>query len=231
MAFEQWLDADADPCNWYWINLTLDDTVGVLVLFALLRLLQCTYRVRCVNRPELARSGEYGDPPDSKIFARQLLDWQGLVVLQKIILAIFVVNFTSELTAVADTLLGWLDAHPKAKLVVVMVITPLTMNVFALWTADHFLQGDPEKSRSEEAQARESLVRARDRYARPRVLGQRTRKPLRRPEEQEELSGDEPDRLPTFQEWKQSTAARASRHPRSTSIPSAEPGEPGSAHV
>merc|ERR1712107_173111 len=109
MAFGEWLDADADPCNWYWINLTLDDTLGLACQYVLLRTLQCFYRLRCVGRPELALSGEYGDPPSSDIFFRQLLDWQGLVVVQKCLLAAIVINFTDEVAIFAEVLLGWLD--------------------------------------------------------------------------------------------------------------------------
>jgi len=151
MVFDRWLHADADPCNWYWISLTLDDTLGVACQFILLRTLQHTYRLECVGRPELALSGEYGDPPSAKIFCRQLLDWQGLVIIQKILMAILVVNYTNKVAWVAEVSLGWLDAHPKRKLVVVMVFTPLVMNVFALWMADSFLQGrDAEDDEAED---------------------------------------------------------------------------------
>jgi len=145
MAFGEFLDAGSDPCNWYWINLTLDDTLGVLVIFSLLRLLQCTYRLRCVNRPQLALSGEYGDPPDLHLFARQLLDFQGIVVVEKLLLACLVVRFPHEVASIANVLLGWLDLYPRIKLMLVMAVSPLVMNVFALWVGDSFLQGGSRK--------------------------------------------------------------------------------------
>jgi len=210
MAFGEWLSADADPCNWYWINLTLDDTLGVGVLFILLRLLQCIYRTRYVDRPELAMSGEYGDPPDVRIFVRQLLDWQALVVVEKCILATLVVNFTAAVAFIADVLLGWFDQYPRAKLVVVMVITPLTMNVFALWVADNFLQHDPLKP----VEVRESLV-----CSAPRIVGLRGSSPSSLADE--ELSGDESERrVMTFQDWKQRRAAQG--QPRPPLLPAAD---------
>lgn len=180
LAFGQFLDSSSDPCNWYWINLTLDDTLGVLVIYILLRLLQCTYRLRCVNRPHLALSGEYGDPPELHIFARQLLDFQGIVVLEKLLLASFVVNFTDQVESVANALLGWLDLYPRIKLVLVMVLSPLVMNVFALWVADSFLQGGSRTSC--------------DGGMQPHVLGNNC---------EEGLSGDESERrIYSFDEWK-----------------------------
>mmetsp|Transcript_45165 Transcript_45165/g.82694 ORF Transcript_45165/g.82694 Transcript_45165/m.82694 type:complete len:329 (+) Transcript_45165:6-992(+) len=190
MAFGEWLDSDTDPCNWYCINLTLDCTLGVGLLFLLLRMLQCTYRSERVGRPELARCGEYGDPPDVRIFARQLLDWEGLVIVQKITLTTMVVHLRSELASIADVLLGWLDDYPRVKLVVVMVAAPLILNVFAFWTADSFLQADPYNPK--DRQAREPLT--------PFVVGHGDGDS---PATLQDLEGDESDRLVSFQEWKQ----------------------------
>lgn len=195
MAFGEWLDVKADPCNWYWINLTLDDTIGVGILFLLLRLLQCTYRTRCISRPELALTGEYGDPPDVRIFGRQLLDWQMLVVVEKILLAAFVVNSTGAVAAVAGVLLGWLDPYPRVKLVVVMVVSPLVMNVFALWAADSFLQGDTAKPL--DAQARQSLVRGS-----PSIVGQ-SEGASSASSQEEDPSGEDSEQIMGFQKWKQ----------------------------
>lgn len=141
-AFDEWLTAEADPCEWYWINLSMDCTLGLIVIFCSLRILQRLYRSRWVNRPELAKSGEYGDPPDMRIFRRQLLDYQGLVFWEKVVLTGITVNFQTELAAVANGLLGWLDTYPRAKLIVVMVITPIFLNIFFLWMADNLLQNN-----------------------------------------------------------------------------------------
>lgn len=200
MALGRWLDTDADPCNWYWINLTLDSTVGVLVCYILLRTMQCIYRSKCVNRPELALCGEYGDPPSCRMFCRQLLDWQMLVILEKTLMAVVVVKATTQLTAFAGFLLGWLDNYPRAKLIVVMVATPLVMNMFALWMADNFLQADPAKL--EEQLAMESLVE--DGIT---VMGKRGRGVASAAEV--ESGGDEnPEEVLGFQERKRRSDAR-----------------------
>eukprot|EP00927_Polykrikos_kofoidii_P063570 TRINITY_DN58410_c0_g1_i1.p1 TRINITY_DN58410_c0_g1~~TRINITY_DN58410_c0_g1_i1.p1 ORF type:complete len:373 (+),score=48.21 TRINITY_DN58410_c0_g1_i1:87-1205(+) len=217
MAFGEFLNVNADPCNWYWINLTLDDTLGVAIQFLLLRSLQCIYRCKCVNRPELARSGDYGDPPECRIYGRQLLDWQGLIVVQKCLLGVLVVRFSVQVTAVADVLLGLLDSQPRAKLVVVMVITPLTMNVFALWVADNFMKS--EQAQSEEAQAKERLVPG----SSPAVMGNRGGRAQQRSVGgdvvaknvagvklstfADDISDHESNRVIGFEEWKRKAAA------------------------
>lgn len=204
-AFGEWLDTTADPCNWYWINLSLDCTLGVAILLLLLRLLQCLYRKGCVGRPELARVGDYGNPPDKALFLRQLGDWQGLVFIQKCIIAGFVVSFQTALATMAEVLLGWLDAYPRAKLLIVMVVTPLALNVFALWTADSFLQGNGLDGRAEELQAREALVGAAAANGR-RAAGAGAQAAGAARGAFEELSEEE-DRLVSFEEWKQRVAA------------------------
>lgn len=201
MAFGAWLDTNSDPCNWYWINLTLDDTLGIGILYILLRLLQRCYRSRCINRPDLALSGEYGDPPSMKVFTRQLLDWQALVVVEKVLLGYFVVSYTDQVASVARALLGWLDPYPEAKLVVVMVVTPLTMNCFALWVADTFLQGSQKR-------VPQILVHELD-VGTPRILGCKEKEfgHVFGYSEQELLSSDDPENQERvafigFQDWK-----------------------------
>jgi len=201
MALGRWLDVDADPCNWYFINLTLDSTVGVLVCFILLRTMQCIYRSKCVNRPELAMSGEYGDPPSCRMFCRQLLDWQLLVILEKSLMALVVVKATTQMTALSGFLLGWLDDYPRVKLITVMVVTPLVMNVFALWMADNFLQADPAKA--EEQLAMESLVEE-DGIT---VMGKRGRG-VASAADAESDRDENPEEVLSFQEWKRRSDAR-----------------------
>jgi len=141
-VFNRWLDMDIDSCCWYWVNLTLDCTLGISVMFLILRMLQCVYCSRWIGRPDLARCGDYGMPPRWRVFQRQLLDWLAIAAAVKIILAGATLHWGATLAGVARVLLGWLDAYPRAKLFVVMVLTPLALNILALWTADSFLQAD-----------------------------------------------------------------------------------------
>lgn len=195
VAFGEWLQTDSDPCNWYCINLTLDCTIGVAIVFLLLRLMQFTYHLKCVGRPELARCGDYGDPPQCKIFARQLFDYQAIVLIEKLILGTLVINFHDHMSVVADFLLGWLDPYPRAKLVVVMVITPLALNIFAFWTADNFLQAEGVKvSGADEVQA------ARIVNGQAAVVG---RSPASSMGSLSEAFGDDSEeKLMSFKEWK-----------------------------
>jgi len=190
-GLNNWLELDIDACSWYWVNLTLDCTLGVLVVFLLLRLLQLVYRSRCSGRPELARCGEYGAPPSWRIFARQLSDWLAICLAEKVLLAGFTVWLGTTLAGVAKVSLGWLDAYPRLKLFVVMVLTPLVLNIFALWTADNFLQADAKEEGCQ-------LVRAKGEAVEWHVRAAMTKLSASPPG-----SDFEGLHLPTFSEWKQ----------------------------
>lgn len=205
VAFGEFMGTDSDPCNWYWINLTLDCTFGVAIIFLLLRLLQWIYCLKCVGRPELARCGDYGDPPSCRLFLRQLFDYQALVLVQKLMLGTLVVTKHKQLASVAELLLGWLDPHPRMKLVAVMVVTPLCLNIFAFWTADNFLQASTDDIQTDSA---------RDRLAyggRPAVVGRSPRPGDALDSVNEVFGDDDVERLVSFKEWKlQSLGKRAS---------------------
>ncbi|CAD7967836.1 unnamed protein product [Amoebophrya sp. A120] len=143
---------NSDACNWYWLNLMLDCTLGVLVTFLCLRILCRVYTsvrlalycpTKVANftyRPELARIGDYGDPIDYKIYKRQLLDYQLIIIFSKIVVLIFVQVFSDVLLSISGFILGIFTPYPRAKLVFVMVICPIVMSCLALWVTDNFLQ-------------------------------------------------------------------------------------------
>uniref|UniRef100_A0A7S1RZY6 Uncharacterized protein n=1 Tax=Alexandrium catenella TaxID=2925 RepID=A0A7S1RZY6_ALECA len=81
-----------------------------------------------------------------------------------------------------------------------MVVSPLVMNVFALWAADSFLQGDTAKLA--DLQARESLVRGS-----PSIVGQAER-PSSSSSLDEAHSGEESEQIMGFQKWKRLQESR-----------------------
>lgn len=187
------LAVDTEPYNWYWMGLIVDSTVGVLISLACLRAMQCGYRTKCVGRPDLARCGDYGDPPDFRVFLRQLGDWLALTALRRMLLALIVALFQRELSASADWLLGWLAPFPRAKFLTVLVLSPLALGVLALWVTDGFLRSDSCAGLTSD-QARERLI------ANPGPSVQAGVATALASQFEDE---DEVDRLVTFEEWKQ----------------------------
>lgn len=193
-AFQERLDVGADLPNWYWVNMLVDSTIGVLLSLLLLRSIQCGYRMKCVGRPDLARCGDYGDPPNIRVFFRQLGDWLALSALRRMILAFVVASFRQELSVSADWLLGWLEPYTRAKFLIVAVFSPLAFGVFALWVTDSFLRADRSSSGLGSDQARERLMSGLDPGSQTSTVAASA--------SQLEEDEEEGDRLVTFEEWK-----------------------------
>eukprot|EP00392_Amoebophrya_sp_AT5.2_P011107 g11182.t1 len=156
---------NSDACNFYWINLMLDCTLGVFVTFLSLKILCKVYTsTRCALwcdtkwfRPEYADIGNYYVPnpnPNAnvsvtttsklvishKVWRRQLFDYQLIVIFSKFVVLLFVQVFYPVLLGVASVILGVFNPYPRAKLVFVMVVCPVVMSCIALWVTDNFLQ-------------------------------------------------------------------------------------------
>lgn len=140
-TFDALVSVEADACNWYFINITMDTTFGCVIVIILLKVLTRIY-VRCLKRPDLARIGEYGDPPNYKIWRRQLADYMVLTIVEKAIMVIAVVIAAPTLTSVVGILLSLFDNFPQVKLTIVMVIWPILCSVMYFWVVDNFLKAD-----------------------------------------------------------------------------------------
>ena len=127
-----------DPCVWYLITYTLDSTVGVAYVYVLLRLLESAARLYGVE--ELRRTGDYGNPPQSRIWAAQLGAWLWIVMLDKLVLAAIFLIFASPLGALGAWLASPMAGNPKVELVLVMMGIPLVCNAFVFWVQDGWLK-------------------------------------------------------------------------------------------
>ena len=79
VLFSKW--EDASPCVWYFINMMLDTTLGVLMSFTLLSLLESVaFRMNWTG----LHSGHYRDKDSEEVnleaWAIQLVTW-GLIVM------------------------------------------------------------------------------------------------------------------------------------------------------
>lgn len=128
----QGIDAGgSDQCVWYLVFLTLECTLGVGLLCALLHILNyAAQRFFCLKH---FVSGEYGSPPRPKLWLKQLLAYQGLLLLMKASLALLVLGLHDSLRAAGRALLRPLEPYPRLQLLLVMVVVPLALTVFSFW--------------------------------------------------------------------------------------------------
>mmetsp|Transcript_29110 Transcript_29110/g.73049 ORF Transcript_29110/g.73049 Transcript_29110/m.73049 type:complete len:674 (+) Transcript_29110:121-2142(+) len=130
-------DGSSDQCVWYLIFLTLECTLGVAVLCSFLFALNY-YAERYFVLKHFV-NGDYGDPPRVKLWIKQLLAYQALLLVMKVVLASLVISMHTFLLKLGRGLLGPLQAYPKLQLLVVMVVVPLVLTIFSFWIQDNVL--------------------------------------------------------------------------------------------
>jgi hypothetical protein len=93
---------------------------------------------------DLALTGFYGDRdnPSYSLWGKQLLLWNVLALLAKLVPIIFFFPFYDSLYSVADMILAPLQDHPQALLVTVMVLLPTFLNVCMTLLTDYLFKTD-----------------------------------------------------------------------------------------
>jgi hypothetical protein len=120
----------------------MDTTLGVVVNYQLHKLI---YKVIVPKycSPRMAanfKSGDYGSPGNinwGKYF-RQLFIWLFIVSVMKCIMVLIMLVAHVPLVAISGFILSPFDYSAELKLVIVMVFTPLIMNMVQFWVTDSF---------------------------------------------------------------------------------------------
>ena len=132
-----------DECSWYWIHITVDTTLGVLVNYQLHKLIYKVIVPRFCS-PAMAanfKSGDYGlasGKVDWGKYFKQLFIWLAIVSIMKCTMVLIMVIAHVPLVALASLVLSPFKTNPDLKLIIVMVITPLIMNTVQFWITDSF---------------------------------------------------------------------------------------------
>lgn len=136
-------DCGGDPCDWYFLSIVLDCTIGVYVLYVVLTGISKVFKQYFhVTQIE---SGEYGpDPhkPSVRAYFKQLGIYFGAVMIAKFVIYGFVECFETQLLWItSNILLAWLDEYPnEVEIFIVMFVVPVFMNCLQLILVDNFLQ-------------------------------------------------------------------------------------------
>lgn len=144
--------AAGDECEWYWINIMVDTTLGVAVEYALLRAITGALDGGLGEASQEYHSGLYWERGEFKVrrYLKQLAVWLIIVTLMKLLVVVFMLVLSVPLVAIASFVLGPFLKQPQLKLIVVMIATPVTMNAFQFWVTDNFIkkQEDEDWQRS-----------------------------------------------------------------------------------
>ncbi|KAG0057188.1 hypothetical protein BGZ83_001131 [Gryganskiella cystojenkinii] len=126
---------DSNPCIWYFLNIFMDTTFGVGVLFLFLRAADM-YFTRA--RIEGLNTGDYGNPPQFERWWKQTFVFSlGLVVMKIVVVIVLTWPF---LFTFGDWVVGWTAQNEKLQILFVMLILPLSMNICQFWVIDYILK-------------------------------------------------------------------------------------------
>ena len=138
-------NVEGDSCDWYWINIVIDCTLGTYIEYMLFRL---TYRyiIPTFIKDPTARneyeSGTYDHEGEmqSRLYLKQLGVWIAICTCMKFIVLIFMKLAADPLIDLSDIFLDRFDDNPWEKLVIVMVVTPFIFNSAQLWIVDNIIK-------------------------------------------------------------------------------------------
>ncbi|KAF9293747.1 hypothetical protein BGZ74_011569 [Mortierella antarctica] len=126
---------DSNPCIWYFLNIFLDTTFGVGVLYLFLKGADKYFQHM---RIEGLRTGEYGNPPQIQRWWKQTLVFSlGLVVMKIVVVIVLTWPF---LFTFGEWVLGWTLQNEKLQILFVMLVLPLSMNICQFWVIDYILK-------------------------------------------------------------------------------------------
>ncbi|EOR03646.1 Vacuolar membrane protein [Wallemia ichthyophaga EXF-994] len=117
-----------NPCSGYFLNISIDTTVGVLIIYGLMKLFHWIL-VTKLNKQRF-HSGHYGSPP-SILFYVLILTLMKLLVVASLALFPFIFS-------VSDFLLD--EMGPNAQVIISMCVWPLIMNVMQFWLIDSLIK-------------------------------------------------------------------------------------------
>uniref|UniRef100_A0A3B3DCM5 STIM activating enhance n=1 Tax=Oryzias melastigma TaxID=30732 RepID=A0A3B3DCM5_ORYME len=122
---------EEDPCSLYLINFLLDASLGMLVIYAGVRVVSAIVEWR---QWDSLRFGEYGEPVQCSAWLGQCILYILIMMFEKVL--IMLVLLIPQWKTLA--LLNFIH-NPELELAIVMLIVPFFVNALMFWVVDNFL--------------------------------------------------------------------------------------------
>lgn len=130
-------DMDDNPCNWYFISILLDTTVGVPILWFFL-FVDHNWCAK-MGMTDIV-SGEYGSPPKWIAFFKQASIYMTAMVQMKMALSVFIYFTGNVIDDLGELLIRWASFDPRVQVFFVMMAFPLVMNSLQYYLIDTIIQ-------------------------------------------------------------------------------------------
>lgn len=136
-----------DECAWYWTNIMIDTTFGVIVCYGLLRATEKIFGYESGKYGKKAETGiDWTTNPDYYTWAQQIIVWGIIVGIMKLIVVIVMWSFATFWVKVSIMATHWIK-DTQLRLIFVMIVTPTMMNAFQFYITDTFLKYNGDKKK------------------------------------------------------------------------------------
>lgn len=138
--FEIKQEYQPNPCSFYLLNLGIDTTLGIPILYlSLLTINRLAYYTPLARPPESIETGNYGQPPRIMWWFKQsILYFIGLLWMK---LCVFVlIQVFPVIVKIGDWALRWTEGNTALQIIFVMLLFPLIMNAIQYYIVDIFIK-------------------------------------------------------------------------------------------
>lgn len=133
-----------DQCEWYWVNIMVDTTLGVGVEYVLLACIMYVLKAWLGAGAADFETGTYykhsNGSFDYGMYLKQLVVWLVVVTGMKVSMLVLMVIAAVHFLTIAHLVLVPFEASDELKLLVVMIATPVVMNAFQFWVVDNIIK-------------------------------------------------------------------------------------------
>ncbi|PIL37463.1 hypothetical protein GSI_01157 [Ganoderma sinense ZZ0214-1] len=130
--------ATENACNLYFLNILLDTTFGVGIIYLILQVVTHILTERLQWKG--FESGVYGNPPSISYWFRQAAVYVfALTTMKLVVIALFAA--LPIIFDLGEWLLAFLGSSNAAQVIFVMGIFPIVMNVLQFWLIDTIVKG------------------------------------------------------------------------------------------
>jgi hypothetical protein len=136
--------SEGDECAWYFINFFVDCTLGVGIVY-LAHYLICHLVKKYNSDTVLSHIGEYGDPPDIKVWCIQVIPYLLSLIINKIIIVSILYGLEDPMTIFGKWLFSPVSSNPNVELVIVMILCPWLLTTLQFWLFDKLLKAKIEQ--------------------------------------------------------------------------------------
>ncbi|KAI0287606.1 vacuolar membrane protein-domain-containing protein [Russula brevipes] len=129
--------SSGNACVLYFLNILIDTTLGVGVIYLALHLL--TWLLTSKLQFKGFQSGQYGSPPSLNYWARQAAVYVVSLTSMKLLVVLLLTSW-HKLLDIGAWLLSWLGNGETAQVVFTMGLFPIFMNVVQFWLIDSIVK-------------------------------------------------------------------------------------------